>query len=83
MLQRVVDPVSFEPNVGLLTRYGVVDNLFGANLYYHVILIDTLGNTLPPAATPANNFPGTYPSESKLGEEAVRGGYPVEVTTKD
>lgn len=80
MLQRVVDPVSFEPNVGLLTRYGVVDNLFGANLYYHVILIDTLGNTLPPVAAPANNFPGTYPSASVLGETSKRGGYPVEVT---
>lgn len=93
MLQRVVDPVSFEPNVGLLTRYGVVDNLFGANLYYHVILIDTLGNTLPPAASPANNWPGSYGTTSNtpwpgnsvnpgatLGDTAVRGGYPVEVT---
>lgn len=79
MLQRVVDPVSFEPNVGLMTRYGVVDNLFGANLYYHVILIDTLGNTLPPAATPANNWPGTYPSSSVLTADAQRGGYPVDV----
>lgn len=79
-LQRVVDPVSFEPNVGLSTRYGVVDNLFGANLYYHVILIDTLGNTLPPVATPANNWPGSYPSSSVLTASAQRTGYPVHVT---
>lgn len=58
MLQRVVDPVSFEPNVGLMTRYGVVDNLFGSHLYYHVILVDTLGQTLPTGgAAPANRFP--------------------------
>lgn len=57
MLQRVVDPVSYEPNVGLMTRYGVVDNLFGSHLYYHAILIDTLTNTLPTKATPANTFP--------------------------
>ena len=59
MLQRVVDPVSMEPNVGLMTRYGVVDNLFGSHLYYHVILIDTLTQTHPSDAEYgiANTFP--------------------------
>lgn len=59
MLQRVVDPVSMEPNVGLMTRYGVVDNLFGSHLYYHVILIDTLTNQQPTDAEYgiANTFP--------------------------
>lgn len=60
MLQRVVDPVSYEPNVGLMTRYGVVDNLFGSNLYYHVVLINTLTNVLPSSTSPANTFPGRY-----------------------
>lgn len=64
MLQRVVDPVSYEPNVGLMTRYGVVDNLFGSNLYYHVILVSTLSNTLPSASTPANTFPGNYATKT-------------------
>lgn len=59
MLQRVVDPVSMEPNVGLMTRYGVVDNLFGSHLYYHVILIDTLTKDHPTDAEYgiANTFP--------------------------
>lgn len=80
LLQRVVDPVSFEPQVGLMTRYGVVDNLFGANLYYHVVLIDTLGNSLPPSGAPANNWPGTFPNGSALTDVRQQGGYPVQVT---
>ena len=43
MVQRTIGPNDFAPRVGLLTRYGVVDNIFGANLYYHVILIQGLG----------------------------------------
>lgn len=80
LLQRVVDPVSFEPQVGLMTRYGVVDNLFGANLYYHVVLIDTLGNSLPPSGAPANNWPGTFPNGSALTDVRQQGGYPIQVT---
>lgn len=43
MIQRTIGPNDFSPRVGLLTRYGVVDNLFGASLYYHVILVKGLG----------------------------------------
>jgi len=43
MVQRTIGPNDFAPRVGLLTRYGVVDNIFGANLYYHVILVRGLG----------------------------------------
>jgi len=48
MVQRTIGPNDFAPRVGLLTRYGVVDNIFGANLYYHVILITDLGKTFTP-----------------------------------
>jgi len=44
MVQRTVGPNDFAPRVGLLTRYGVVDNIFGANLYYHVIVCKGLGD---------------------------------------
>jgi hypothetical protein len=44
MIQRTIGPNDFAPRVGLLTRYGVVDNIFGADLYYHVIIIKNLGN---------------------------------------
>jgi len=49
MVQRTVGPNDFSPRVGLLTRYGVVDNIFGANLYYHVILLSGLGQAFTPA----------------------------------
>ena len=41
MVQQAVNPVDFTPQVGLMTRYGVLDNIFGAELYYHCIIIDT------------------------------------------
>lgn len=51
MIQRTIGPNDFSPRVGLMTRYGVVDNIFGANLYYHTILLAGLGESF----TPANN----------------------------
>jgi len=36
----------------LLTRYGVVDNIFGAELYYHVVLIGGLKGGLKRCPTP-------------------------------
>jgi hypothetical protein len=52
MIQRTIGPNDFAPRVGLLTRYGVVDNIFGADLYYHVIVVEDLGNAT--IASPAN-----------------------------
>ena len=43
MVQRSIDPNSFYPKVGMLTRYGVVDHLFGAGNYYHVVFLLGLG----------------------------------------
>lgn len=48
MVQRTVGPNDFAPRVGLLTRYGVVDNIFGADLYYHVIVVKNLGESFTP-----------------------------------
>lgn len=50
MVQRTIGPNDFAPRVGLLTRYGVVDNIFGANLYYHVVIVTGLGASFSPAA---------------------------------
>lgn len=41
MVQTATDPYSFEPQVGLMTRYGVMDHIFGSHLYYHCIIIDS------------------------------------------
>lgn len=51
MVQRTIGPNDFAPRVGLLTRYGVVDNIFGANLYYHVIILQGLGVAFQPGQT--------------------------------
>jgi hypothetical protein len=48
MVQRTIGPNDFAPRVGLLTRYGVVDNLFGADLYYHCIIAKGLGVAFAP-----------------------------------
>jgi hypothetical protein len=49
MIQRTVGSNDFAPRVGLLTRYGVVDNIFGANLYYHTIIVRGLGQAFTPS----------------------------------
>jgi hypothetical protein len=49
MVQRTIGPNDFSPRVGLLTRYGVVDNIFGANLYYHVIVLQGLSTAFTPS----------------------------------
>ena len=51
MVQRTIGPNDFAPRVGLLTRYGVVDNIFGAELYYHVIIVKNLGQSFAPGAS--------------------------------
>ena len=50
MVQRTIGPNDLAPRLGLLTRYGVVDNIFGANLYYHTILVTGLGQAFTPAS---------------------------------
>ena len=55
MIQRTVGPNDFAPRVGLMTRYGVVDHIFGASLYYHLIIVKGLGVNFA-----GNNAVGNY-----------------------
>lgn len=48
MVQRTIGPNDFSPRVGMLTRYGVVDHIFGAELYYHVVIVKELGTAFTP-----------------------------------
>jgi len=48
MVQRTIGPNDFSPRVGLLTRYGVVDHIFGASLYYHLVICTGLGQSFTP-----------------------------------
>ena len=58
MVQTATDTNSFSPHVGLMTRYGVMDNIFGSHLYYHVILIDDFSN--PGVQEDAHLYPNGY-----------------------
>lgn len=51
MVQRTIGPNDFAPRVGMLTRYGVVDNIFGANLYYSVIICKNLDKGFTPGTS--------------------------------
>ena len=57
MVQQAVNPVDFTPQVGLMTRYGVLDNIFGAHLYYHCIIVDSLAQPGMP-----DNLRKAYPA---------------------
>lgn len=48
MIQRTIGPNDFSQRVGLLTRYGVVDHIFGASLYYHLVICTGLGQSFVP-----------------------------------
>lgn len=62
MVQTATDTNSFAPHVGLMTRYGVMDNIFGSHLYYHVILIDDFSS---PAVHDDNGlYPNGYAGQS-------------------
>jgi len=50
MVQRTIGPNDFSPRVGLLTRYGVVDHIFGASLYYHMVICTGLGQSFVPGS---------------------------------
>ena len=41
-LLRAVGPQDFTPRIGVRTRYGLLNHLFGANLYYSFIKVDGL-----------------------------------------
>lgn len=38
MLQTTMGPNDFSPRMGVMTRYGVADNIFGADQYYHLLI---------------------------------------------
>jgi hypothetical protein len=50
MIQRTIGPNDFSPRVGLLTRYAVVDHLFGSQLFYHMIICKGLGEAFVPGS---------------------------------
>lgn len=43
ILQRTIGPNDFAPRIGVMTRYGIVSNIFGSDLYYGIVLVSGLG----------------------------------------
>jgi len=46
MVQKVVDPNSFQPKIGFMTRYAMIENLFGAKHYYRRFMADFTGSSI-------------------------------------
>lgn len=46
MIQRTIAPNTFSPRIGLMTRYGVVDHIFGSEMFYHLIIVTGLGKPM-------------------------------------
>ena len=78
MVQTATDTNSFAPHVGLMTRYGVMDNIFGSHLYYHVILIDDFSN--PGVQEDAHLYPNGYVGQ-KDSEWTPNYAFPVQHIT--
>lgn len=77
MVQTATDPYSFEPQVGLMTRYGVMDHIFGSHLYYHCIIIDSFSQ--PGVAKEFSAFyPAGYAGQQPAGVDVSAGyAFPV------
>lgn len=70
MVMQATDPHSFEPQVGLMTRYGVLDNLFGSELYYHVIIVDSFSQPGTPEDL-RHIYPAGYITPKFANEDKV------------
>ncbi len=46
LIQRTIAPNDFSPKIGLMTRYAVMDNMFGSENYYHLIIVKDIRRTL-------------------------------------
>ena len=76
MVQTAVDPNSFAPHVGLMTRYGVMDNIFGSHLYYHLIIIDNFSNPGVPTEKTNGVYPDGYLTKTTEASQPSY-GFPV------
>lgn len=61
LVQKTISPHTFTPNVGMMTRYGVIDHLFGSGNFYHLIIARDLNNGHLTTAGTAQT--ATLPSE--------------------
>lgn len=79
MMHSATDPWSFTTQVGLSTRYGIADNIFGAQLYYHVMIIEGLGQPGLPDDV-KKFYPAGYTPASAADAAAQGFAVPVKAT---
>lgn len=79
VMQSANDPHTFSPNLGLMTRYGVLDNILGAELYYHCIIIDSFAQPGIPSGLEKVYPAGHIPAGADVEGMAPAFAYPVQV----
>ncbi len=60
MIQRTTGVNDFSPRLGMITRYGVVDHLFGSHNFYHLIVIKDLDSVPTACASTLSCAPTFY-----------------------
>lgn len=62
MVQRAIGPNDWTPRVGMLTRYGIIDHLFGSQNFYHLVIVKDLdtGFAQYPATGTNTHYLGGY-----------------------
>jgi hypothetical protein len=71
MFQKAIGQESFSPRAGVMTRYGILDQLFGSQLFYRYIDIQGLGGL---GSTNAATIPTTGNYAYDSGTNTVVGG---------
>lgn len=56
MVQRAIGPNDWTPRVGMLTRYGIIDHLFGSQNFYHLIIVKGLDTHFSQYSTGSNSI---------------------------
>lgn len=69
MFQKAIGQESFSPRAGVMTRYGIVDQLFGSQLFYRYISVDLGGGV--DASTSTKSFPTTGSNYYDSGSDTV------------
>jgi hypothetical protein len=44
-MQKVIDPVTFQPKIGFMTRDAIAGNLYGVGNYYRKFAVDFTGSS--------------------------------------
>jgi hypothetical protein len=66
MFQKAIGQETFSPRAGVLTRYGIVDHLFGSNLFYRYIAVNFGDHVTTPVPSVTVPTTGNWTYDSGL-----------------